>query len=79
MVGSIAAGYWIAHGAFWLLIAFAAAELGFRRAIVFVTLWVIGYAGSGWLQQGAPLFVSYVALLDIVLVLVVFKGDMRLS
>ena len=79
MVGSIAAGYWIAHAAFWLLIVIAAAERGVRRVAVFIVLWLIGYAGSGWLQQGTPLFVSYVALLDVVLVLLIFKGDVRLT
>jgi hypothetical protein len=79
MVGSIAAGYWIAHGAFWLLMVFAAVELGPRRLAVFGALWLIGYAGSGWLHQGTALFVSYVAMLDVALVLFVFKGDVRLS
>ena len=76
---SLSIGYWIAHGAFWVLTAFAAATSGARRAMVFVALWLAGYAGSAWLDQGASLFVSYVAILDIVLVLMVFKGDIRLT
>jgi hypothetical protein len=79
MVGSIAAGYWIAHAAFWLLAAFGASEIGPKRIAWFIGLWIIGYAGSGWFQQGAMLFVSYVAVLDIALVLLIFKGDVRLT
>jgi hypothetical protein len=79
MVGSIAVGYWIAHGAFWLLMAFAALERGARTVVAFAVLWLVGYAGSAWLTQGTPLFVSYVAILDIALVLLVFRSDVRLS
>ena len=79
MAGSISIGYWIAHGAFWMLIVYAAAILGARRVAVFIALWLIGYAGSAWVQQGTTLFMSYVAMLDIALVLMVFKGDIRLT
>jgi hypothetical protein len=79
MVGSIGVGYWIAHGVFWLLIVFALSESRTRLAPVFVGLWLIGYAGSGWISQGAALFVSYVALLDVALVLALFRGDVRLT
>ena len=79
MIGSLSIGYWVAHLAFWILIAFGAAVLGTRRVAVFLALWLAGYAGSLWLQQGASLFMSYVAVLDIVLVLMVFKGDIRLT
>jgi hypothetical protein len=79
MVGSVSAAYWIAHGAFWLLVIYAAIELGTRRVALVIALWLVGYAGSAWVQQGATLFVSYVAVLDIALVLMVFKGDIRLT
>ena len=79
MTGSVWLGYWIAHGAFWMLIAFAFVESGGRRVAVFLALWLLGYIGTGWLQSGAQFFLSYVAVLDIALVLMVFKGDVRLS
>lgn len=79
MVGSISIGYWIAHGAFWMLIAFAWAELARRTVAVLLLLWLAGYLLSGSLDLGAPLFVSYLALLDVVLVLAIFKGDVRLT
>jgi hypothetical protein len=46
--------------------------------VLFVVLWGIGYVVSGWLMIGSMLFTSYVAVLDIVLVLLVFKGDVQL-
>jgi hypothetical protein len=78
-VGAVGAGYWIAHTGFWILVVLAAAELGMRRTGGFVLLWVIGYVGSGWLPQGGTVLMSYVALLDIALVLMIFKGDIRLT
>jgi hypothetical protein len=79
MIGSVGIGYWIAHGAFWLLLAFAASERGRRTLVVFLALWLAGYLALGMLSQGAALFVSYVALLDIGLVFAVFRGDVRLT
>jgi hypothetical protein len=79
MTGSVWVGYWVAHGAFWMLMTFAFYELGGRKVAVFLALWFLGYIGTGSLQAGAQLFLSYVAVLDIALVLFVFKGDVRLS
>ena len=58
---------------------FAVAEIGPRRGALFVALWGVGYIASRWLMEGSLLFASYVAVLDIVLVLVVFKGDVRVG
>ena len=80
MVGSIGIAFWIAHGAFWLLTILAAAvEQRIRLAAIFVALWLLGYAGSAWLTYASAWFLSYVAALDIALVLFVFKGDVRLT
>jgi len=68
----------VAHLAFWVVLLMGARELGCRRTAIFVVLWAAGYAGSGRLAGGAFLFGSYVAVLDIVLVLLVFKSDLRL-
>jgi hypothetical protein len=67
----------LAHVAFWVLLLFGAAEMGLRRVVVFVVLWGIGYLASRWFMIGALLFTSYVAVLDVGLVLFVFKGDVR--
>ena len=80
MVGSIGIAFWIAHGAFWLLTIIAAVvEQRIRLAPIFVALWLVGYAGSAWLTYGSAWFLSYVAVLDIALVLLVCKGDIRLT
>jgi hypothetical protein len=67
----------LAHVAFWVLALFGVAEIGLRRVAVFVILWGIGYAVSRSFTVGSLLFTSYVAVLDVVLVLLVFKGDVR--
>jgi hypothetical protein len=79
MAGSIGIGFWVAHAAFWLLVGAAAAGQRVRLAAAFVSLWAIGYFGSGWLTASSAWFLSYVAILDIALVLFVFKGDVRLT
>lgn len=80
MVGSIGIAFWIAHGAFWLLTTIAAVvEQRIRLAAIFVALWLVGYVGSAWLPFASAWFLSYVAALDIALVLFVFKGDIRLT
>ena len=80
MVGSIGIGFWFAHGAFWLLTIIAAVvEQRIRLAAVFVALWLVGYVGSAWLTAASAWFLSYVAMLDIALVLFVFKRDIRLT
>ena len=76
------AGPLIAQVAFWAILAIGviSGEIRSRGAIVFVLLWLVGVFGLARLSPGAaPLVTSYVAILDIVLVLVVFKGDVRLS
>ena len=80
MPGSIGIAFWIAHGAFWLLIILAAVvEQRVRLAAIFVALWAVGYVGSAWLLFASAWFLTYVAALDIALVLFVFKGDVRLT
>jgi hypothetical protein len=82
VIGPLAIGVWVAHVAFWLLlvIGIATRELSARRAGVFVALWLAGYVGLPFLfSLGPQLMTSYVAVLDIVLVFMVVKGDVRLS
>ena len=67
----------VAHVAFWVLVLFGVAQIGLRRVVVFVVLWGIGYVVSRSFMVGSLLFTSYVAVLAIVLMLFVFKGDVR--
>jgi len=65
--------------AFWLLLVagWMMGELQTRGTIVFLLLMAAGLAGSRFVLGGA-LFTPYMAILDIVLVLFIFKGDINL-
>lgn len=72
----------VAQVAFWTLLAWAwyDDDLGTRGVTGLVAAWIAGWLGLPVLTyQAEYLFSSYVALLDIFLVFVVFKGDVRLS
>lgn len=82
MVGSPAVAAWIAQLAFWVLLALGAfyGELSRRSIVTFVVLWTAGYFGLPRLSASGALFVPpYIALLDIALVWIVFKGDIRIT
>ena len=68
----------LAHVLFWVFLLIGASDIGLRGCIVYVAFWLLGYVGSSWLPTGGSVFVSYVAILDIALVLHVFQGDVRL-
>jgi hypothetical protein len=72
-------GAWIAHAAFWVLLVrgWLAGELGGTTAFVFLTLWLLGLGVCSQLPY-LPV-ASFVALLDVALVLLIFKGDVRLT
>ena len=71
----------IAHLSFWVLLPFGwfFEEIGPRGLIVFLGLWLAGLAGLQLIPYGELLFSSWVAMLDIALVFIIFKGDVRLS
>ena len=54
-------------------------EIGPRGLVVFLTLWLAGYFGLPLIPFAALVFPSWVAILDIALVFIIFKGDVRLS
>jgi hypothetical protein len=76
-MGSPAVAGWIAHVVFLVLVLVGAGELGLKRTSVFLALWAAGFATRSYVPLGAVLFAPYVALLDIMLVLLIFKGDIR--
>ena len=80
-MGSPALASFIAHLVFWGLVVWGlvAGELTVRAAALFVMLWFLSSVGLAYLPFGTPLFPSIVAVLDIVLVFIVFKGDVRLT
>ena len=82
MTGSASLAGYVAHVLFWAVLAIGSAfgELGRRAVVVFVVLWIFGVFGFPRLSDTGGVFVTpYVAVLDIVLVFMVFKGDVRLS
>jgi hypothetical protein len=42
-------------------------------------LWLAGFLGLPYFTYGATLFSPFVAVLDIALVFIIFKGDIRLT
>jgi hypothetical protein len=81
-VGSSAIAAWIAHLTFWILLVYGWAwdEYGAKGIALFMFLWVAGLFALPLLApNGAAMFASWVAVLDIALVFVIFKGDLRIS
>jgi len=66
-------GFWILLAAGWM-----SGELQWRGTTVFLLLWLAGFVGSRFVLYGT-LFTPYVAVLDIDLVFIIFKGDVRLN
>ena len=82
MIDTHAVAGWIAQLAFWVLLSLGVffGELSRRAVIVFLVLWVVGYVGLPRLSpDGGFAVMPYTAVLDIALVWLVFKGDVRLS
>jgi hypothetical protein len=68
--------------AFWALFGIGVmfGEIRWRGSVAFVLLWMFGVFGLRHLLPAGELFVTpYLAVLDIVLTLFVFKADVRLS
>jgi hypothetical protein len=82
MIDTPLLGAVVAHVAFWVLLGLGLAygEFGTRGAAAMIGLWIAGFLGLpriAWWT--ASLVTSWVAVLDIVLVFTVFKGDVRLG
>jgi hypothetical protein len=79
-MGSPAVAAWIAHVAFWVLLArgWISGELGMRGTIIALSLVLSAYLGLPFLPYGSGLFPSFVAVVDIALVFAIFKGDVRI-
>ena len=72
----------IAHGAFWAILALGLVfgEIARKGTVVFLVLWALGFFGLPRISAFSGQFVApYIAVLDIALAFIVFKGDVRLS
>jgi hypothetical protein len=72
----------IAHVGFWVLLVYGWAwgEIGLKWGTVFLSVWLAGYFITPlWPMIGDGIFTSLAAALDIGLVFVIFKGDVRLT
>lgn len=71
----------VAHIGFWILLAYGWMweEIRVAGVTLFLSLWIVGWLALPYFFfNGAALFSSYVAVLDIALVFIIFKGDVRL-
>ena len=76
------AAAWIAEATFFVLLTFGMVSRELSRAglVAFIVLWLVGYFGLPALSSLGGLFVtSYVAILDIALVFIILKGDLRIN
>lgn len=78
-VGSVAIAGWIAHIAFFVLALRVWAELRLRTALVFVALWLAGYFGFPLVLYGEGFFMPYVAMLDVIMLLILNRHDSPIS
>lgn len=77
-MGSAGIGGLVAHIVFWILIVVGWSELGVRRIALFLALWLAGILSRSSVPYGADLFGPYLAVLDIALVFIIYKGDVKL-
>jgi hypothetical protein len=80
-MGSTAIASFVAHVTFWVLLVcgLVARELSGTAALALAVLWFVLPLGLGYVPYGPGVFPSVVAVLDIVLVLIIFKGDVRIA
>jgi hypothetical protein len=82
MVGSPLVAAVVAQLAFWVLLVLGIVNGVLKKlgAAIFVLLWVAGHIGLSRIAWwSGALVTSWVAVLDIALVFIVFKGDVKLT
>jgi len=80
-MGSSALAAWVGHLIFWILVIWGRLtdSLGVVATVVFALLWLVPFFTLDYVPWAAGFFSPYVAVLDIVLVFMLFKGDVRLT
>ncbi|HEY6508831.1 MAG TPA: hypothetical protein VIY56_12515 [Vicinamibacterales bacterium] len=80
-MGSALVGGWVARIVFLalLVIGGTSGELGLRGIASFLVLGAAVWMGLPYLPRGADFVTPAIAVIDLVLVLLVFKGDIRIT
>ena len=82
-MGSAYVGALFAHAAFWGMLVYGriVGRLSPAQMMGMLGLWIAGFVGLPWVKYlpARAMFPSYVAVLDIVLVLMIAGGDVRIS
>ena len=78
-MGSAGVAAWIAYVAFLVLVVYGliSGELGWRGLVGALLACVLARAALSYVPNGDGMFVSAVAVVDVALVLVILKGDLR--
>jgi hypothetical protein len=63
---------------FWALIFIGRSELGFKGVAFFIALWLCLLIGFMMLHLPSYCFVAAQALMDVVLIIIIFGGDIRI-
>ena len=69
---------WTPFLVFWIILFLARRELGWRWIGALVGIWCVLLFGFGYLGFSSYLFVAAQAVLDCILILAIFKGDIRI-
>jgi len=68
----------IPFAAFWVLIFIGRSELGFKGVAFFIALWLCLLIGFMMLHLPSYCFVVAQTLMDVVLIIIIFGGDIRI-
>jgi hypothetical protein len=63
---------------FWALVYFGREELGLKGAVLCILLWAILLAGCVFLGLWPYAFVALQAVFDAILVIIIFRGNIRI-
>jgi len=69
---------WLPFLIFWAIIFFARHDLGWRGVLICIAIWTGLLFGCMFIGLSSYAFVAAQALLDCILIIVVFKGDIRI-
>ena len=70
---------WLPFLIFWIILILARRQLGWRRSGIAVAVWLVLLIACSFTSVPQYLFVACQAILDVVLILAVFGGDIRIN